>query len=162
MTMELLDSADIAQIVFSVATPNAIYNILRNHEAVIKVRQHLLKSMDAQQEIESFVRDRLFDLKAKKYFPHEPAFCALAVVVDPIPNSVATDFLKKLAALKISEMPISFRVAKLCLLRRRELHISNTTKVFEFNPLPIPDKPSLKKENIVLTESTYSPILKAA
>lgn len=162
MAMRLLDSDDIAQVVLTVATPNALCIILRTHRDVKAVRQHLLNSMDARREIEEFVRERLFDLKPKLYFPHEPAFCALAVALETLPTPAAEDLLSELAALRIAEMPMSSRVAVLCLRHRRKLLISNTVKVFKVKSLPLPDGPPLMRQNKVLTKSTYSANLKAA
>jgi len=162
MAMTLLDSDDIAQVVLTVATPNALRSILRTHKDVEAVRRHLLESMNARLEIEEFVRERLIDLKPTIYFPHEPAFCALAVALETLSMPAAEDLLSELAALRIAEMPISPRVAALCLRRRREILISDTRKVFEVNPLPLPDGPSLMRPNKVPTKSTYIPDLKAA
>jgi hypothetical protein len=162
MAMTLLDSDDIAQVVLTVATPNALCSILRPRRDVEAVRQHLLDSMDARREIEEFVRERLVDLKPKIYFPHEPAFCALAVALETLSMPAAEDLLSELAALRIAEMPMSSRVAALCLRHRRKLLISNTVKVFKVNSLPLPDGPSLMRQNKVPTKSTYSPNLKAA
>jgi hypothetical protein len=118
--------------------------------------------MDARREIEEFVRGRLVDLKPKIYFPHEPAFCALAVALETLSIPAAEDFLSELAALRIAEMPISSRVAALNLRHRREILISNTIKVFKVKSLPLPDGPSLMRQNKVPTKSTYTPNLKAA
>jgi hypothetical protein len=162
MYLTLLDSDDIAQVVLTVATPNALCGILRSHKDVVAVRQHLLGSMDARREIEAFVRERLVDLKPKIYFPHEAAFCALAVALEPLSMPAAEDLLSELAALQIAEMPISSRVAVLCLRHRREFIISNTVRVFKVESLPVPDRPSLMRRKKVPTQSTYSPNLKAA
>ena len=162
MVMTLLDSDDIAHVVLTVATPNAIYGILRNRKDVVVVRKYLLNSMDAHREIEEFVRERLVDLKPKVYFPHEAAFCALAVALEPLSMPAAQSFLSQLAALRIAEMPISSRVAAICLLHRRDLIISNTMRVFKIGSLPLPDGPSLMRRKRVLTQSTYTPNLKAA
>jgi len=105
------------------------------------------------------VRERLIDLKPKTYFPHESAFCGLAVALETLPMPVAEDFLSELAALKIAEMPISSRVAALCLERRGELLISNTLSEFKVRPVPIFDQPSHEHLPWVPTESTYPDVL---
>lgn len=162
MTMTLLDSDEIAQVVLTVATPNALRSILRTHKDVEAVRRHLLESMDARREIEEFVRERLIDLKPTIYFPHEPAFCALAVALETLSMPAPEELLSELAALRIAEMPISPRVAALCLWHRREILISDTRKVFRVNPLPLSDGPSVMRPNKVPTNYTYIPDLKAA
>lgn len=132
MSLIALDSEEIAQVVFTVATPKALCSILRTHSHVEAARRQLFENADdARRGIEEFVRERLVDLKPKTYFPHEPAFCALAVALETLPMPAAEDFLSELAALRIAEMPISPRVAALCLKRRRELLASNTLAVFE-------------------------------
>lgn len=144
MSLIALDSEEIAQVVFTVATPKAVCSILRTLIDIEAVRRQLFENADnAQRDIEGFVRERLVDLKPKTYFPHEPAFCALAVALETMPMPIAENFLSELAALKIAEMPISSRVAALCLQRRRERLISNTQGVFKVARLPLPNGPAL-------------------
>jgi hypothetical protein len=156
MALTALDSEDIAQLVFTIATPKAACSILRTHRDVEKVRRQLFENADnAQRDIEEFVRERLIDLKPKTYFPHDPAFCALAVALETLPMPAAENFLSELAALRIAEMPISSRVAALCLQRRRELLISNRPAEFKVKPMPMPDVSSPMRLSRVQTESTY-------
>lgn len=132
MDLTVLDSEDISQVVLSIATPKALCSILRTHSHVEAARRQLFENADeVRRDIEEFVQERLVDLKPKIYFPHEPAFCALAVALETLPMPAAEDFLSELAALRIAEMPISSRVAALCLKRRRELLASNTMAVFK-------------------------------
>jgi hypothetical protein len=131
MSLIALDSEEIAQVVFTVASPKAVCSILRAHSHVKAARRHLENAYEARRDIEEFVRERLVDLKSKTYFPHEPALCALAVALETLPMPAAEDFLSELAALRIAEMPLSPRIAALCLKRRRELFASNTLAVFE-------------------------------
>jgi hypothetical protein len=103
-----------------------------------------LGKFSARQEIEEFVRERLIALKPKTYFPHEAAFCALAVVLESLPMPIAETFLSELAALNIAEMPIGSRVTALCLKRRRKLLATNTLAVFEISS-PIPPKEPIQR-----------------
>ncbi|MFZ0051074.1 MAG: hypothetical protein WAK96_04820 [Desulfobaccales bacterium] len=156
MSLTALDSEDIAQVVLTVATPNAISGILRIHRDVEAVRQYLFDNAEnSRRAIEEYVRERLIDLKQKTYFTHEPAFCALAVALETLPMPAAEDFLSELAALKIAEMPISSRVAALCLERRRELIIPYTLSVFKDKSMPIADAPLQNRPPRVRTKSTY-------
>jgi len=157
MALTALDSEDIAQLVFTIATPMAVCSILRTHSDIAAVRRQLFENADdARQEIEEFVRERLVDLKPKTYFPHEPAFCALAVALETLPMPAAEKFLSELAALKIAEMPLSSRVAALCLRRRQELLISNTQAVFKVAQLPLPNGPALLRPPRVQSQSIES------
>ncbi len=153
MILNALDSEHIAQIVFTIATPKALRAILQTNEEIKAVRKQILNNPNAQIEIEEFVRDRLIDLKPKRYFPHEPAFCALAVAIENLPVPMAEKFLNELAELKIAEMPMSSRVAVLCLQRRRELLIGETEKHFRVKPLALPKGPSLVEPHCIPTES---------
>ncbi|MBM4295370.1 MAG: hypothetical protein FJ126_10800 [Deltaproteobacteria bacterium] len=166
MALVELDSDEIAQIIFTVATPNAVCAILRARSDIAAIRRHLFDNAgDARRAIEEYVRERLIDLKPKAYFPHEPAFCALAVVLETLPMPAAEDFLSELSALKIAEMPISSHVAAICLQRRRELLISNTLAEFKVGPIQMPDASSPKRIDRlprVPTETTYPDIFKAA
>lgn len=156
MAMTLLDSDDIAQVVLTVATPNAICGILRTHRDVEAVRRYLFDNADdSRRTIEEYVRERLIDLKPKTYFPHEPPFCALAVALETLPMPAAEDFLSELAALKIAEMPISSRVAALCLERRREILISTTLAEFKDRLMPMADASLNNRPPKVQTGSTY-------
>jgi len=156
MNMTLLDSDEIAQVVLTVATPDALCGILRTHKDVETVYRHFLDNAnDARRAIEEFVRERLIDLKPKVYFPHEPAFCALAVALETLPMPAAEEFLSELAVLNIAEMPISSRVAALCLQRRGKLLISNTLSEFKVRAVPLIDQSSHKRLCPVPTESTY-------
>lgn len=156
MTMNLLDSGDIAQVVLTVATPNALYGILRTHKDAEAVRRYLYDNADdARQAIEEYVRERLIDLKPKTHFSHEPAFCALAVALETLPMPAAENFLSELAALKIAEMPMSSRVAAICLKRRRELLISNTLSEFKDRSMSTAEVSSQVSLQRVPTESTY-------
>jgi hypothetical protein len=155
MNLTLLDSEDIAQVVLTVATPNALCGILRTHKDVEAVRRYLFDNADdARQAIEEYVRERLIDLKPKIHFPHEPAICALAVALETLPMPAAGDFLYELAALKIAEMPISSRVAILCLERRRERLISNTISQFKDILIPIDDAALSERPSWVTTGLT--------
>jgi hypothetical protein len=157
MALTALDSEDIAQLVFTIATPKAVCSILRTHSVVTAVRRQLFENADnARRDIEEFVRERLVDLKPKTYFPHEPAFCALAVALETLPMPAAEGFLSELAALKIAEMPISSRVAALGLQRRRELLTSNTQAVFKVARLPLPNGPALLRPHRVPSQSIVS------
>jgi len=157
MSLSSLDSEEIAQAVFTIATPQAICSILRTHGHVEAARRYLFENADeARHDIEEFVRERLFDLKPRIYFPHEPAFCALAVALETLPMPAAEDFLSELAALRIAEMPISSRVAVLCLKRLRETLISKTLTEFKVKPVQIPDVASSMRLSRVPTESTYA------
>jgi hypothetical protein len=163
MSLIALDSEGIAEVVFTVATPKALCAILRTHRDVQAVRQYLWESPDARREIEEFIRERLLDLRPKTYFPHEPAFCALAVALESLPNPAAEDFLSELSNLQIAEMPISSRVASKCLQRRWELVTANTPAVFKVAPLPQPDAPSQPTCLWISAEISYPPpILKDA
>jgi hypothetical protein len=157
MSLIVLDSEEIAQVVFSIATPKAICSILRTRSHVVAARRHLFENAyEARRDIEEFVRERLLDLKSKTYFPHEPAFCALAVALETLPMPSAEDFLSELAALRIAEMPISPRVAALCLQRLRETLISKTLMEFKVKIVQNPDVATSMRLSRVPTESTYS------
>jgi hypothetical protein len=157
MSLLALDSEEIAQVVFTVATPQAVCSILRTNSHVDAAWRHLYENAyEARCDIEEFVRERLLDLKSNTYFPHEPAFCALAVALETLPMPAAEDFLSELAALRIAEMPISPRVAALCLQRLRETLISKTLTEFKVKPVQIPDVASSMGLSRVPTESTYS------
>ena len=159
MPLIALDSEEIAQVVFTVATSKALCSILRTHRDVKAVRQYLWESTDARREIEEFIRERLVALRPKTYFPHEPAFCALAVATLRMP--AAEDFLSELAALRIAEMPISSRVAALCLKRRRELLASNTRAVFEVASPLLSSGPTQMEPTKFQQNSSYE-LMKAA
>lgn len=176
MALTKLDSEDIAHLVFSIATPETLCSILRTNNNIVTVRRYLFENSDnAQRDIEEFVRERLIDLKSKVYFSHEPAFCALAVALETMPMRSAEDFLSELAALKIAEMPLSSRVAAICIQRRRELITSYTLKEFNIAPLKSLDaSPTIRLAKVptgstypdrrpkVQTESTYPEIFKVA
>ena len=176
MDLAELDSEKIAQIGFTVATPKALVAILRTRPEIAAVRRYLFdNAYNARRSVEDYVRNRLIDLKPKTYFPHEPAFCALAVALETLPMPVAEEFLSELAALKIAEMPLSSRVAVICLQRRREFLISNTLAEFKVKPEKMPDASMPKQLLRITTEetrqdrlpkvptlSTYPDILKAA
>jgi hypothetical protein len=155
MDLTVLDSEDISQVVLSIATPKALCSILRTHRHVAAARRHLENAYEARRDIEEFVRERLLDLKSKTYFPHEPAFCALAVALETLPMPSAEDFLSELAALRIAEMPISPRVAALCLKRRRELLASNTLAVFEVSSPLLSSGPTQMQPTRFQENSSY-------
>jgi hypothetical protein len=163
MSLIALDSEEIVQLVFTIATPKAVCSILRTHGDVAAVRwQLLVNANDARRDIEEFVRERLVDLKPKTYFRHEPAFCALAVALETLPMPAAEVFLSELAALRIAEMPISSRVAALCLQRRRELLASNTLAVFEVASPLLSSEPSQMQPTRFQENSSYYEFKKAA
>jgi hypothetical protein len=155
VSLIVLDSEEIAQVVLTVATPKALCAILRTHRDVKAARQYLYESADVRREIEEFIRDRLVALRPMTYFQHEPAFCALAVALESLPNPAAEDFLSELSALQIAEMPLSSRVASQCLQRRWELVTSNTPAVFKVAPLPQPTAPAQQRYLRVSADSSY-------
>jgi hypothetical protein len=162
MSLIVLDSEEIAQVVFTVATPKAVCSILRTHSQVEAARRHLFENVDeARRDIGEFVRERLVDLEPKTYFSHEPAFCALAVALETLPIPAAEDFLSELAALRIAEMPISSRVASQCLQRRRELLASNTLTVFEIASPLLSSGPTQMEPTRFQRNSSYE-LMKAA
>lgn len=68
-------------------------------------------------------------------FPYEPELCLLAVALEENESDVAEEFLRDLAQVRVAEMPMSPRVAALC-LNARKSYPKNKLKVYRASSTP--------------------------
>lgn len=127
--LDRLDGDDLAVAIDPIATPTAIRSVLASRSEVHDLARAIREGGVSGPDVREWVAARLRDLRPGMRFPHEPAFCAMAVALERFPGGVAAEFLSGLASLKIQEIPLSIRVAAECVRVRRQDIASNTPEV---------------------------------
>lgn len=115
-----LESSQIAQLTEIIGTPEGLRKALRKHDYVIAIRRAINEGAITPEYITKYVSDLFSGFKKGLLFPHEHVLSAFAVALETSPLEIAEDYLLDLSKLRIMEMPISPRVARICLLNRFE------------------------------------------
>ena len=117
--LETLCRDALAELAMIVAMPSALRQKLKIRPEVNDLRQAITQNAVTQDDIELFVQNIMRDFVPGTRFIHEPALAALSVAIEYIPGTFAQDLLEDLSRTRILEMPLSPRVAEICLQKRR-------------------------------------------
>ena len=110
---------------YMISTAGALYTFLRQRSEVIDLRRAISNNEVTPEDITEFVQGLLKSFRPSEKFADEITLAAIAVTIRNVPRLFAEKYLRDLAELKISELPLAPRVARLCLANRRDNVISN-------------------------------------
>lgn len=96
-------------------TPKAMHGTLQTSETVHSLREAVLKGKVDDNDVVFFVGSLLSELERGCLFPYEMTLIGLAVTMELVPEKWAHEYIAGLAELRIKEMPLAWRVAKICL-----------------------------------------------
>jgi hypothetical protein len=85
-------------------------------------------------DLQAFVESLMETFRRGQKFPYEVTLSFLAVGLEGLMSPFAQQFLSDLARVRLSELPLSPRVARTC-LQYRSLIPANRQKVFEVTPI---------------------------
>lgn len=113
----LTDEFQVAAHIYS--TGESLYTFLSESKHVQAIRAEIASSHLSERGVEDFVRGLMGEFRQGTRFPWESALAAIAVALASVPGDFADKFLADLAELRVAEMPLSPRVAKLAMAQRR-------------------------------------------
>lgn len=96
--------------------------ILSENEHVKRLRHLFEEQILTDRVVQEFVTRLVEQFRLGERFPYDLALSAIAVVVETHSTLFSDDYIETLSCLKFQELPLSPRVARLCLDCR--LHIS--------------------------------------
>jgi hypothetical protein len=123
----LIDSKELARISALVSTASGLRKALKRSESAKKLYRAFSLGEIPIDRIEAIVRELTDKFQRGVLFRYESEMCLLAVVIEEHDSETAEKFLNDLAEVRVAEMPMSPRVAALC-LRTRRLHPRNQLK----------------------------------
>ena len=136
-TLNALQGDDIQAKGFSISTAEALRSFLRELSEVISLRSAITTGEITPTDIKKYVNELLRSFCAGKKFANEISLAAIAVAMETLPGPFAEEYIKDLARLRIQEIPLASRVARLSLSQRREVMIGLTDRSRIFAPLEI-------------------------
>lgn len=122
---------DLAALALSCGTAEALANALRAQPVVVAIRRAGESGNLDAAAIEAFVQRLLQRFTPGRRFFGDGALAALAVALERDYSQTAERFLKELSALKIAEIPMAGRVARLVCVGRT---IGTTDATFQVTP----------------------------
>jgi hypothetical protein len=140
----LKNSSELIEIALTISTPEALVNFLKHRTEVFDVRRAVENGAVKFAEIDFFVRSLFGEFEKGKKFLGDIIISALAISLELIPARDAESFLYELAQLRLSELPMSSRVAKIAIHNRNVMIGGLTFRKFRItDPLPLTHNPQL-------------------
>jgi hypothetical protein len=121
---------------FLISTAEALRAFLRDRPEVVSLRRAINTGEITSVDIKIYVEELLRSFRAGRKFTDEIALAAIAIAVETFPGAFAEEYLENLANLRIQELPLATRVARLSLSRRREVVIGVTDRLKVISALP--------------------------
>lgn len=103
-----------------ISTAEALRVFLRTRSELASVKRAIDNSVLSPSDIIKYVSGLLRSFRPGERFADDITLAAIAVILENVPGGVADEYLKNLAGLRIQELPMAPRVARLALLRRKE------------------------------------------
>ncbi len=100
------------------STPEALFALLSKSEEVRALRDGLRQGTLHEQDAGEFASQLMRAFQRGVLFPHDLALCGLAVALSQWHTEFAREFLRSVAGLRLAEMRMSWRVAKIALEKR--------------------------------------------
>lgn len=132
---------------FMISMPQALRTFLQQRPEIIALRRAIGSGEVTPGDITAFVEGLLLTFCRGEHFADEITLAAVAVTIQNNPMPFAEEYLEGLAKLKITELPLAPRVARICLDRRRETVIRLTDKSMFFSG-------QISNKNIPFREAT--------
>lgn len=118
---------------FMISTPKALRTFLQQRPELIDLRRAINSGEVTPDDITAFVEELLLTFCRGEHFADEITLAAVAVAIRNDPRPFAEEYLEDLAKLKITELPLAPRVARICLDRRHETVIRLTDRSMFFS-----------------------------
>lgn len=109
-----------------ISTAEGLRTFLGSRPEVLEVRRAFKAEAIHADDIRSFVDDMFVDFARGSRFHGEVVIAAIAVAVETLPVRFAQSFLEDLARVRISELPLAPRVARLS-IQERDKRLSQLT-----------------------------------
>ena len=139
--MDLLKKIKSDDFIFSIGyemPPKAIRYILVRTKECKQLRDAYWSGNLSEVELRRYIQSLLEEFVYGKKFPYDMTLSLVAVVLETLYTRFADEYLSTLANLELSEIPLSIRVAKLCVQKRQQrtnniYHRSSVSPVEAFN-----------------------------
>lgn len=125
-TLNNLRNLSLQATVSSISTAEGLRAFLSCRPEVIELRRAFEAEAIDSDDFHSFVNELLGHFRRGARFHAEGVIAALAVAIETLPARFAQEFLQDLARVKIAELPLAPRVARLS-LRERDKRVSQLT-----------------------------------
>jgi hypothetical protein len=128
-SLECLIAEDFMQFGAVVSTAEALHEALRRRPEVAELRAAIAIQAIEPKSVEEFTRSLVQQVELGRRSSFDVAFAALAVIYEAMPGPFAARYLNKLSALRIAELPLSPRVARISLsVRARKVPSTSVAK----------------------------------
>lgn len=121
---------------FVISTAEALKAFLKYRPEVLSLRKSIEAGEVTPTDIKEYVDELLRSFSTGKKFAHEIDLAAISMALETFPGNFAEEYLEDLSRLKIQELPLAPRVARLCLARRRKVVSGVTVKSTVISMLP--------------------------
>lgn len=123
----------------AISTPEAFRARLSERPEVISLRRALQAEAVTLDQVWEFVRGLLGNFRRGVQLPEDIVIAAVSVAVETYPVRAVQEFMEDLARVRVSEMPLAPRVARLGLAERNKRVTPFTLRVLRIaEPLPQP------------------------
>ena len=152
---ELIDTRELDRVSAIVSTASGLRKALKRTESAKRLYRVLALGEIPIERVEVIVHELTQHFQHGVHFRYEPELCLLAVVLEEHDSEIAAKFLSDLAEVQIAEMPMSSKVAAICLENRkrhpknqRKHYVASVPTWYTFEELrlsPTPSVPTLIK-----------------
>lgn len=104
-----------------ISTAEALRAFLQYRFEVVSLRKAVEAGEITPTDIKEYVDELLRSFSTGTKFLYEIDLAAISMALETFPGPFAQEFLEDLSRLKIQELPLAPRVARLCLTRRRKV-----------------------------------------
>ena len=119
--LNALSSDAILELGMAVSTPEGLATLLKRRPEVLELRRALDQGSITPEHLRQFAASVFQRFEAGKRFYADVTFCALAMAMETYATTFAEEYLRELSGLRIAEMPMSAKVAKIALHARARL-----------------------------------------
>ena len=127
--LSALDGEDFQSRAQVIATADALARFLRDCSEVTELRAALSSGQLTGNHLRKYVKSLIRAFDAGMRFPHEINLAAIAVALERSLIPFANEYIRDLSALKVAEVPLASRVARLVLKRRHMTVAGHTHKI---------------------------------
>lgn len=149
-----IDTTEIERTSALVSTPPALRAALKRTQSAKTLHRAFVLGTIPIDSVSDYVQELTGQFERGVRFPYEPELCLLAVVLEESNSPIADQFLKDLSRVRVAELPMSPKVAEICLNARRryprnkiKVYRSSSTILTHFeviSPLPERSNPAVK------------------
>jgi hypothetical protein len=134
-----------------ISTAEGLRSYLSRHVEVARLREALKAGAVTFADLEAFMLALIAQFVPGTRNANDVVIAAVVVGIEPLPAAALQDFLEDLARVRIAEMPMAPRVARLSLRERAQGFAQLTTREFTISDL-VPQACPIGEELPVKTE----------